>query len=165
MARGKHSSAATHRRMTEAEQRVRELERQLRAEVRAHGVTKRIAARAEGLETQVHDLRSQLALATCDEIADLQRALEEEREKADADRLYLYRQIVSVEEHGGMTIEDGLRIREVLGFEAWAAEQGARNREARRAHAHNPTAFNRKLFDGTIDDLAQQARHKFGITR
>jgi predicted nuclease with TOPRIM domain len=81
MARGKHSSAALHRRYVAAEQDIRDWKRHSTEQQRQ---IQRLTAEVNlmpALRHRVETLEMQLELATCAEIADLNRTVAEQREE------------------------------------------------------------------------------------
>lgn len=72
MSRGPFSKQSWHQRAIDAEARVRDLEKQLHHEVRAHAATKQQAARVPALERRVVDLELDVRLGASEEVRRLE---------------------------------------------------------------------------------------------
>lgn len=72
MSRGKFSKQSWHQRAIDAEARVRDLEKMLHHEVRAHAATRITAERVKALNRRITDLELDLAAATGDEVRRLE---------------------------------------------------------------------------------------------
>lgn len=167
MARGKHSSAASYRRMISAEDDVKRLKAELRESERRRAVAERIAARVDAAEMRCKELAANLEIATCEEIARLQDDLHG-REEVTYATLDFFIDLITRRDELSFTPEEFTGLQILLGPERWSAwleriSDREGNREKRRARKTNRPGWNRALLRGDLVEQFEKSSYKTGM--